>query len=139
MITFKQFILEVFDNPYPLESEYHSRYSSRSIFKVDDITYIISLDLNMTELDVTLIAQVNGKQTVLPTNLSKSPSRVYATVYTAIKKFVEQHRQKIRRIKLEAVAGRTKPLYEKLAKKLAKDIGGYFEERNYIATIVLDS
>lgn len=137
MITFKQYLEEAFDRPYPFDKEIQGRSTSRSIFTVDDVTYIIDLNIDYGDMDVTLTAQINGKHTVLPTNISKSPSRIYATVYVALKKFMDMHKGEFSRIRFEAVVGRTKSLYEKLAKRLAADTGGEFRfATGGVATVV---
>jgi len=137
MITFKQFLAEAFDRPYPFDKEIHRESLSQSMFKVDGVAYIIDLNNDYRDINVTLMAYIDGEYTVLPTNISKSPNRIYATVYVALKKFMNMHKGEFDRIRFEAVVSRTRPLYEKLAKRFAADTGGEFKlATGGVATVV---
>lgn len=129
MITFKQFIAESFDRPYKTNVIYNEDKKMVFTFHDDEqIGYKVEFCVGYYgEVDINLLSNgKRGEAKMSPwlTGNAKSPLRVYATIGHHLQEFVLERRDIVKSISMEYVQNRTRPVYERFGKRIAKQLGG---------------
>ncbi len=136
MLSFKQYLTELFDKPYPFKKNpsLSSRFETGYNFDTGDGVYDaiiaytpLSLGNGTAPLDAAEISfgkEKGGSYNLMPVGSDiKNASRVYATVAEILKLAIKTG-PKVDVIYFTAAHARTVPLYQRFAKQIAKQLGG---------------
>lgn len=138
MITFKQYLAEAFDKPYPIRVYESSNPKEIMFFEftdVDGVTFECNISTNRTVGSNKQVASIRfgikgerGTAAVYPSGKSSNAMRVYATIGMALKKFL-QGNQDIDFIMYEAAHSKTSKIYSAFADRIAKSVNGTVIDR----------
>lgn len=140
MITFKQHLSESLSSSFPVEITLHRAHGNivRHHFGFDDndgnkyhCEFVWVEDQNVLVVDFTS----NGVSVRRERNQSSSPLKVYSTIGQQIRKFIADH--PTNKITFSAAHNMTIPVYQLLAKRIAKEFGGTVHGSGGLFTIIL--
>lgn len=133
MISFKTFLSEAFDKPYPIRinaTDNPKEFMHFEFEDIDDTPYECGIAINRTvgsnKKIVTIsfgVRNKKGTDAMYPTGKSSNPMRVYATIGAGLKQFIKG-RDDIDYIQYEAAHSSTIKVYRRFAHIIAKQVNG---------------
>lgn len=132
MITFKQYLTELFDKTYSagFDTKTDNEYTFH-FFDEDKKKYYVHISrkkYNKKDYEGNVSFGVFDPETretsYMPSGKAKNPIKVYATVFKGMKKYFDSYPVKV--ITFEAAHPATIPLYKKLAERLAREYNGNY-------------
>ena len=132
MISFKQFLSEVFDNPFKWNKSTDKHGTSYSFgdgynLKIDTHRFADNTKTSVARFDFngTYYPRYSGKHDKV------EPFRVYATVKDVAKDFVKNDMQKGSHLIFTAVDDKTVPIYNAIGKRIAAETGADFQRMGH--------